>query len=572
MPRRSPVAVELARLTLLTSAVVFAVAAPTAAQPAPIGPPLPTWAPNGRVEALLLDGDTLYVGGAFDQMGPATGSFAMVDAANDTAFTTGARLRNTPQGRMEADGTGGWYVVGGDFGRSILDFTPTIDHVLASGLVNPAWRRPVLDAGVFHAARQGDRLFISGRFTTVNGTPRPGLAALDPITGALLPWTVDVRTLGSAAERYVGPIVAVSGRLYVAGGFDRIGGVARSRFAVLDATTGAVLPAVLPSAATSPTTFAIIAAGSRLLVYGECRTSTLELCAYDLDLTPAPGWTFPAVDLPIVATSSAIFATRPLQVFPPSTRLVKLDVTTGAELSWAGPVTSGPYLGNALALAVEGRRLYLVGYFTSVNGQPRLRVASVDAETGALDPWAPVVGGPVVTIGISNGVVAVAGTFTSAAGIAKRNLVAIDLRRGRPAAVQVPDMAFEVSALVRIRRRRHRRGQRTLHHAAAGARRRRVLHAHGRVAAVVARHQRLRARDGLGWATALSRWQLLGSVRHASAQRRGHRAGDGRVDAVEPVAEPAGGHTRGVERRGVRGRQVHPGTRLRAQRRRGLGS
>ncbi|MEJ7708153.1 MAG: hypothetical protein WKF82_13290 [Nocardioidaceae bacterium] len=67
------------------------------------------------------------------------------------------------------------------------------------------------------------------------------------------------------------------------------------------------------------------------------------------------------------------------------------------------------------ALALSGDQLYLGGDFTQVGGEPRTRLAAVDANTG--NPKASwktkAIGGPVRTLAVSNGEVYVGGNFTT---------------------------------------------------------------------------------------------------------------------------------------------------------------
>ena len=68
---------------------------------------------------------------------------------------------------------------------------------------------------------------------------------------------------------------------------------------------------------------------------------------------------------------------------------------------------------------------------------------------GALLPWAPLVGGQVRAVVASGTSVAFGGTFRVVGGIAKRNLVALDVRTGRPGVV-TPDLPFKVATLLQL--------------------------------------------------------------------------------------------------------------------------
>jgi hypothetical protein len=79
-------------------------------------------------------------------------------------------------------------------------------------------------------------------------------------------------------------------------------------------------------------------------------------------------------------------------------------------------------------LAVLDGKLYIGGQFSSVNGQPRMNMAAVDATTGALDPFAPQVGTD--TTNYIRGMIAhqgkiyIAGKFPSVNGAARQKLAA----------------------------------------------------------------------------------------------------------------------------------------------------
>jgi hypothetical protein len=94
--------------------------------------------------------------------------------------------------------------------------------------------------------------------------------------------------------------------------------------------------------------------------------------------------------------------------------------------------------------------LYLAGRFTTVNGQERTRLAAVDVATGALDVWAPLVGGAVTAVTVQGPSVAFGGEFIGAGGIRKRNLVALDLRTGRTSTPNAPDLPFAANAFQKI--------------------------------------------------------------------------------------------------------------------------
>ena len=91
---------------------------------------------------------------------------------------------------------------------------------------------PDLDGTVWDLAIAGGRLIVAGQFTNVDGAPlTAGLAALDPTTGAVDPgWKASMTLSGSSARPYARAIDVEGSWIYVGGNFTRIesNGVSRA--------------------------------------------------------------------------------------------------------------------------------------------------------------------------------------------------------------------------------------------------------------------------------------------------------------------------------------------------------
>ena len=417
---------------------LLAWSASVAAQSTP-GPRVSTWTPNGVVSMLAIDGNTLYVGGTFDYVGPLTGGFGVVDAADATVVNTDARIM-TGATAIATDGGAGWFVLTG----SGLPSPQTILHVLPSGQRDPSWTTPTVTGTASGLAFAGGRVYVWGFVTAVNGVTRNGIAALDGTTGTVLPWNAQVNH--PSRQPAVLEAAFEGGRAYVGGFFATIGGEARAGFAVLDATTGAVLPATLPDDP-APGLVAIAASGSRVYVSGFCAAGSPTLRAYDADLVPLPGWAPVPTIGEVLATPSAVFHATWSGT---TTRVSALEPSTGVALPFS-PVTVGhSAYSEVRALAVAHGRLYIAGTFETVNGQPWAHVVAVDAVTGTPAPWRPAVGGQTMALAVDASHVAIGGGFRSIGGIAKRNLVTLDLVTGRPLTPNAPDVAFTVQAVLRL--------------------------------------------------------------------------------------------------------------------------
>jgi hypothetical protein len=119
------------------------------------------------------------------------GNVIVVDRA------TGARVPGFPVFRgslpVGGDGTGGFYVVGGTFAWH-RDYA--LLHVRRDGSIAPSYRVPIRGP-VDSAVVSGGTAYLGGRFNSVAGRPRGGMAAVDLRTGRVLAWrpTVGARFL-----------------------------------------------------------------------------------------------------------------------------------------------------------------------------------------------------------------------------------------------------------------------------------------------------------------------------------------------------------------------------------------
>ncbi|MBF9336594.1 PKD domain-containing protein [Microbacterium lacticum] len=89
------------------------------------------------------------------------------------------------------------------------------------------------------ASPDGTKLYVTGSFTQVNGQNRTRFAVIDLTTGALLPGTVSLNNIGKS-------VYATSDGVYVGGYFTAVGTAQRMRVAKLNAAGTAVLPFSVP--------------------------------------------------------------------------------------------------------------------------------------------------------------------------------------------------------------------------------------------------------------------------------------------------------------------------------------
>lgn len=203
---------------------------------------------DGRVQAIAIDGDTVFVGGNFTQIQEPLGG-EVVDQPYLFAYSksSGNIIRsfdpvlNNEVYALETTGDGAGVFVGGVFSilngetnnRGLLKLDDNGDRV--TGFI----ARP--DALVRTLVRLDDTLYVGGNFASISQTPVENLAALDTSTGAVdsrLDLDLDgvISTTTANGVQGVDDIdITSDGRLMaVTGNFLSIDGFSRPRLALLE--------------------------------------------------------------------------------------------------------------------------------------------------------------------------------------------------------------------------------------------------------------------------------------------------------------------------------------------------
>jgi hypothetical protein len=256
--------------------------------------------------------------------------------------------------------------VGGDFSQIGEVSAPKIAMLdLATGKVVKTFKSRV-KGRVFSIALSGDKLFVGGDFKEVatssgSRVGRNKVAALDAMTGEVLPWTPPPlgpgRYMGQtgvptpdapSGHAFAVAVPADGSRVYVGGNFIDLGG--HGGMVVLDGVTGAVLP----------------------------QQWDVGRPVFDLEVWPGDGTTvFAATGGP----GGRLFAYRP---------------SVPTRPLWKAAVD-----GDAMGVAASNSTVFLAGHYDYIvpkqstcyqycpEGTARRHLSAFDAATGALDPWNP---------------------------------------------------------------------------------------------------------------------------------------------------------------------------------------
>ena len=289
---------------------------------------------------------------------------------------------------------------------------------------NPIINAPVI---ALAAAPDGSGVFAGGAFSLVNSLARVGIVKLEPATGA----TVVAFKAGTGGGTGVYDIDVGANKLYMVGSFTKVKGVARTRLAAVDVTTGA-LDADMNLALTgqntvgTPTTWIkehhldVSADGTKLMVVGDFSSvgGVARSQVVLIDLTTSPdsvaNWAsdkYPfqsgyrtyvtSVDIDPTGTYAVVGATC-CPVFSGAVPVQLGDHAARYELTSTGVVqptwwtTTGT--DTFTDVSISGTAVYVGGHFRWVNAKTnsnsqgavkRAGLAALDPDTGIPFSWNP---------------------------------------------------------------------------------------------------------------------------------------------------------------------------------------
>ncbi|WP_170932507.1 MBG domain-containing protein [Belliella buryatensis] len=208
----------------------------------------PDWNPNANnfVNTIVVSGSEIYLGGRFTNVGGQ--SLNRLAKVNNTTGDADADWNPNANGDVNtieiADSDiylgGAFTTIGGQTRNRIAKINKT------TGTLDPDWN-PIANGTVRTIAISGSDIYLGGVFTTIGDQIRNRIAKINKVTGVLDPdWNPNA---GSTFGNEVFSIAVSGDDIYVGGIFNSLGGLARSRIAKLNNTTGVADPIWNPNAA-----------------------------------------------------------------------------------------------------------------------------------------------------------------------------------------------------------------------------------------------------------------------------------------------------------------------------------
>jgi len=350
---------------------------------------------NGRVWDILRVGDRIYLAGSFTQLTNTDGTtvqrnnLAAIDANTgqvDPNWNPNVTRPSSPSTSsvrtMALSSDGNRLFVGGTFtnvGGLTRNRLAAID--VATGGVNTQWNAGV-NSTVWALAVSGNGVYAGGDFTTVKSLPRTHIAKIDASTGTPDPnWTPSADQI---SPNHYGSVRALAfpadgSRLYVGGYFQSISGQQTGNLVALDPSTGVLDGGFRPNESNGIQCVAVsqgrVFAGTGDPLEGiEAFDATTGQLAWRLGYgahTPPEG-DVQAID--VSDDGSTVYAGGHFNRMAEYARqrLVAVDAASGTiDAQWSPSVAGG----NLGVWAVEsyGPHVYAGGDFTSVAGRPQAR-------------------------------------------------------------------------------------------------------------------------------------------------------------------------------------------------------
>ncbi|GAB4402797.1 MAG: hypothetical protein OHK0039_01260 [Bacteroidia bacterium] len=374
-------------------------------------------AANSTVQALALDGSTLYVGGSFTTLaGQPRNYLAAVNATNGSLQPFSPAPNSTVYDLL-VDGAN--LYVGGSFSQITGVSRAYVAAVDKSSGTLVAGFNATCNSTVYSLELDGSNLNVGGGFTQIGGQPRNYLAQISKTTGLATIWNVAANST-----------VYYFKNGYVAGAFTQLGGQPRRYLGnISGSAVGSWNPDVDGSANVAVFDGTTVMAGGSFSYFRQRNRGYLA-AFFPLDNRFTDSWTANA--------NSTVYALerRDADYAYVGGSFTSINSTPRnyiAEIGLTNP--GGPTLWNpnastsVYALEAEADTVYVGGTFTTIGGQARkylAKLSNTNHATSAVLPWNPQASNTVNSIAKAGSQVVAGGSFTYLKHETRSYLLALD--------------------------------------------------------------------------------------------------------------------------------------------------
>lgn len=411
---------------------------------------------EGAVSCMVLKNDVLYIGGRISSIG----GIAQTYIAGINIKTGKLTSFNFPGINGDVNTiciSGNLMYIGGVFSKSyfIIKYDLTTDKT--------AYWNLAPNKSITKIVCQKGKIYVAGDFTLIAGKPRYGLASFDSITEALTSFNPAL-----LANSAINDMVVSGNRIYINGTFTPVGGSIQTTIGFIDQSTNKCTP-LTPFDNVQELGF-IRLFKDKLMIHGRFKTGEeyrRRLVLLDMTTNTVEPFRDLKINSPVtyyIESKDNIFIGGHFNSFGGEYRqgfaafdvhtkkisAMKLkplktvqDFLVSNELLYIATtdtILAVDSVGNtSFVLSVPGSckkmksykgHIYLSGYFQSVNGLPRKRLASIDETTKQVDPWNPSALGSVTDFEIVDTIMYVVGQFDSIGKLPRHHIAAISLHSG----------------------------------------------------------------------------------------------------------------------------------------------
>ncbi len=379
---------------------------------------------NGQVNAIVQQGDSVYIGGSFSQVGIGAKRLARFLPGNARPDITFPEISNSNTiNCMEPDGSGGAYLAGYFDNYDGTAITPTeVIHILSDGSLDISFGSVNTNTtGIYTLKKLGSRLYVGGYFQNIQSTARPYLAALNASTGVLDSWTP------MAPGYQVLKVDANDSLVFIQGNFSTIENMyVPGSFAALRATDGSFAQD-FPTGNSTVTGLKVD--GNQLYLGGSFSGighNTQGLAKASAAVNAVVDYKYPYTDGTVYTVlpdgTGGYFIGGSFGTVGNTLRsnLAHILSNGSVDPSFNVAVNNAVY-----CLATDGTNLYFGGAFTTVNSTSRNYAASATISTGSLTTFNPNSNGEVWGMAYAGGTLYMGGTFTTMKGSSRNYAAAV---------------------------------------------------------------------------------------------------------------------------------------------------